>query len=112
MPRLSVGQTLYFVPHRGAPREVTITSVGRKWAYFGRHDQIRMETMAVQWDGFDHGRVYLSEADYEAERAADNIWAALYRKILPRSRPPGITADAIRQAAALLGIELSEAGNG
>lgn len=112
MPKITVGQTLYYVPCRGSPREITITNVGRKWAYFGRRDErVNVETMVVFWGGYE-GHCYLSAADYEAELSADKAWNALYSKIWPKNRRHGITAAAIREAAALLGVDIGEAGNG
>lgn len=116
---LTVGQKLWFVrednwaPSRNEPfekaRELTVERLGRKWAYCGVH-RVHRQTLIVDGEGYGSpGRCYLSREHYEAEKAADSAWNELHVQTR-RSRPGnGPTAEAIRQAAALLGVELPDA---
>lgn len=106
MPSLHVGQTLFFAPysnHTYSPKgEVTITKVGRKWATLSNNCRIDLETLVA--DGGEYtppGRCYLSQAEYEAEAAANNEWIK-FRQGLPYARPQGVTAEDIAAARKLL----------
>ena len=107
---LALGQTLFFVPYRGVvggrgtPSEVTVTSIGRRW--IGIRGNQRIDRITLEVDGGIYsspGRCYFSRADWEAEDAADEAWSALRQHLL-RSRPAGITVDAIKAVGCLLGL--------
>jgi hypothetical protein len=111
---LTVGQKLWLVPSQQGyrqPREATVTSVGRKWAtldtsQYGR-DRISLETLAV--DGGDYvspGQCWLSREDWVVATLADTLWQQFRKSIEYGRRPNGITAEAIQQAAELLGVKL------
>lgn len=106
------GQTLWYVPadmRWSKPREVTVTKIGRKWATLGNFGRVDITTMYV--DGGDYpspGRCYLSKEDYEVALSADRLWRKLVEKIGYKNRPMDVFADAIRQAAALLGVDLGD----
>lgn len=52
------------------------------------------------------GRVYASEADYHATRAAEVAWRAFLQRLNRQYRKPdGITADAIIEARRLLALD-------
>lgn len=113
-PKLAVGQTLWMVRTRGwgAPQEVVVAKIGRKWATLaGNQGRVEIGTLWLDGDGYSPpGQCYLSREVWEAEKRADVAWNALFRSY--RRRPPDLTADTIRQAAALLGIEIGEGDAG
>jgi len=101
---LKVGDTLWFVPERGygQPCELKIASIGRKWM-----------TVAPSWPGRIHkgtlwveegGQCYRSRGHYEAREATTASWNRLRDRM--RACPSDLTEQRIRQAAALLGVEL------
>lgn len=109
---LTVGQKLWLVPSvqwRGKPREVTVTSVGRKWATIdeSRRDRISLETLELDdSDCRSPGHCWLSREEWESAMLADTLWGQLERAVKFGRRPDGITAEAITQAAELLGVKL------
>lgn len=109
---LTVGQKLWLVlsvQWRGQQREVTVTSVGRKWATIdeSRRDRISMETLElVGDDGRSQGQCWLSREDWVVATFADTLWQQFKKSIEYGRRPDGITAEAITQAAELLGVKL------
>ncbi len=111
---LHPGQTLLFLRSRSRAEtvqfaEYTIERVGRVWAHTtgGRAAmRINKHTLVVDGGGYESpGRCYFSLDHYEAERQADAAWTALNQKVTYR-RPPNMTAETIREAAALLGIAI------
>ena len=102
-PRFTVGQTLWRVSrHSGRP--CTVTKIGRKWATLDGGERIDIKTMELEGYDFSFTRIFLSEAHYLRELDDRNTWVAFY-DALKRWQPPA-DAQTIRQAAALLGIEL------
>lgn len=111
---LTVGQTLWYVPHqryesgRDRGTEVTVIKVGRKWADLNRGiPRISIQTM--QADGGQYsspGRCYLSRDEWLAEITLNAIWRDFASRIGGQSPPDGVTEDAIRQAAELLHIPM------
>jgi hypothetical protein len=100
--RLTVGQTLwrgsrYF----GGP--CTVTKIGRKWASLNSGERIDIKTMQLEGCGT---QIFLSEAHYLRELEDWDAWQMFYRAVSDRRSKPPADAQTIRQAAALLGIEL------
>ena len=119
MSKLEVGQKLWLVTNgwRGGFRsalpgeEVTVTKVGRKWAELdhGRKTRIDINTLRVDSQGFGHspGRCYLSREVYEIEVRDSETWRVFHNWTRDKyGKPDGLTADAIREAAKLLGFEI------
>lgn len=121
--KLTVGQKL-LLDFISNDVEGVITKVGRRWAdvavpsvHNGRDDmRIDMDDLRVYVPGRsyplcraflsleDRSRVYAEErAKMDADMAWDRFKGAL---AVQYGRPDGISADTIRQAAALLGIQL------
>jgi hypothetical protein len=114
---IQVGQTLYWQrerlsrdPARGtwAPTEVTVAKVGRKmlhvsakWITATADLHTLQITSAVAGD-----RLYRSREEWEIEIAARLAWHRLHDHLRYNDCPPGLTAETIRQAAALLGVEV------
>lgn len=112
VPNLTVGQTLWYVPRRGSSQEVTIEKIGRRWATLAPHwcGRIDITTLAVGGGQYTSpAQCYLSEGAYTKWRTDLELWF-LFRRLLDRTTMPQGGADAIRQAAALLGLELEGVG--
>ena len=109
-----VGNTAYFVStcrHPVQKFDVTITKVGRVWAYMkggGLQIVVNMSTGKVK-PGFIEGTLYESKADYESDVELRKTWRAL-RSLLSDaySTPPGVTTEKIHEAARLLGFNIRE----
>ena len=81
---LTIGQKLWFVPrerYNGAPYEVEITKVGRKWAQtIGRRSDYRVnvDTLAMDSQGYGIvGQCYTDRDAYEAESQRQLRWDRL-----------------------------------
>jgi hypothetical protein len=103
MHALKVGQILWFVPNRnylGKPRHVEVTKIGSKWATLENGERIGINDLCVDGHGYGSpGRCYLSQQAYEIERETRAMWFKLYDA-------EGVDANAIRSAAAALGLKL------
>ena len=106
-----VGDTVFLVYHerrRGPNREVAITKVGRKWIEIndGQH---RFDREALCIDGGVYsspGRGWLAKGEYEDSVKLSAAWFRLKRFVFDTHNiPVGVTEDAIRQAAKLLGMK-------
>lgn len=102
---LSVGQKLCFVgTHRynKGPTEVTVTKIGRKWAYLDNGEKI--DSVTLWADGGQYGspgRCWLSEHDWMQEQERCRLWLELHKRLSFRP-PDGVSIDTIRQASAML----------
>lgn len=96
--KLEVGQKLWYVPSdsRQNQTEVTIQSIGRKWAkvcYVGRID---INTLEVDGGKFSSpGKCYISQEEYDNYVLIRSAWAELARKIPMYSLPEGMTQEKI-----------------
>lgn len=124
MADLRVGQVLLFVhedPFAGGyargrnetidqATEITVERIGRKWAHCSPGYRVDRHTLAVSGEGYSSpGRCYLSREHYAAEKAADAAWRAFLARVHSiYRRPPGLTAEAIRQAMDVLGLQPPE----
>lgn len=114
-----LGQKLWHVPsqHRASPEKnqyVTVTRVGRKWAYFNLYGNEYRFDLAKQWRGgfpVDGGRysstatVYLDKESYEAQAECERLFTEFQLK-LGYSPQPNVSASDVLDAAKMLGIEL------
>lgn len=110
--KLEAGQTLWFVPdrHYGRPHEVVVEKIGRKWARVvrARHDRIDVETLIMYSGDSRTGVCYLSEDDWKVQQAAQELWNKIAKGIWGRyNKPRHVTAEQIKQAAELLGVDLT-----
>ena len=107
--KLSIGQTLYWVSAqylREQPKEVTVTKIGRKWAYLSNNQRIDTENLIV--DGGDYipsGSVYLSKEEYDRLRDISAAWSKLRMDLQYSSLKMGITVEHITEARVLLGLD-------
>lgn len=89
---IEVGQKLFAVfTGYGSVRskEIEVTKVGRKWAYFGSHEKFDMETGWI--DGYGGGKVYANSTEYEHEKAMDKLWDEIVKATRYARRPPKLT---------------------
>lgn len=109
---LKVGQQLWFVPRErrsSQPKFVTVTKVGRDWAYVSGHrHNSRVSLVSLDIDGGEYaspGRCYLNREEYEQQVAATT---ALHQ-VAQGVKIYGLTTiplSDILQAAKLLKIEV------
>ena len=104
--KLTVGQTLWFVPERwhGKPdgSEVTVTKVGRLWF---EHDgsPARFDVKTLRHEN-GRGQCWLSGAAHAVHVARQHEWKRI-GEFLDRSRPPAdVSLHSMKQAALLLGV--------
>ncbi len=109
MDKPNVGDVLWLVPtsRHSKSREITVTKVGRKWAYYGegwQRDRFDISTGCVDGGGCSSaGRVYASRDEHEKRIAAGEAWDRLRRLVDRQWHPPeGVDAERIEQAIALL----------
>ena len=108
---------LWFVPDRGYSRvaqghDVTVTRVGRAWAYTGggwRCPVLCMDTLEEKpsRDGFGYrGQAYRSREAYEARVALAAAWEPFRRWVGATMTPPdGVDLEWIAGAAKHLGMK-------
>jgi hypothetical protein len=110
--RLTPGTKLWFVGSRNSrtEREVTVLSVGRKWAKLDNHTRIDIETMWADGGQYSSpGRAFRSKQEYDANVMLDRLWSDFRHHVADfYGKPDGITEGRIRAAAAALGIELTK----
>lgn len=115
MKKLEANQTLYFVGSGAFHKrqgDVTVVSVGRKWAtisgpYNGRID---IETLQADSAGYaSPGRCYPSKQAWLDAEAPQRAWRQLVNS-LPMGRPESVSLADIHQAAKLLGVEIDVLG--
>ncbi|MFL7901593.1 hypothetical protein ACJ41P_10700 [Azospirillum argentinense] len=113
--KLVVGQKLWRAPidrRDGEPRWVEITHVGRRLATVEQFERIDAHTLVPEIcrnGGFVRNRFYRTKEEWEVERERTAIWRTL-RDNIDHYPPADISTDAIRRAAALLGITLPDDG--
>lgn len=114
MSELKIGQKLWFVPSfkRGHPYEVTVTKIGKLYAYLDDRDR-RIHKGSLQVDGRGYnspGQCYLSKAAYEEEAALDAAWVYFRNFIRDRyTRPTNVSVEDIHAAMkALHMVELPD----
>jgi hypothetical protein len=109
-PKLTVGQKLWWVGrHRERSYEVTVVTVGRKWATIdtGRPNyRIDLETLIADGGKYSSpGMCYLSKKHWEVEFRQRNAWYAFSRRVAG-SRADYFTLAQIEKAAEVLGFNL------
>lgn len=105
MAELKVGQKLWLQSSVRylLSREVTVTKVGRKWAYIDNERyRIDKETLDIDGDGYcSPGKCYHSKDEYEALLALYDRWRGLSKKM--DCMPLDMTFEKINQIEQLLG---------
>lgn len=107
-------QKLWFVGsgnHARTRGEVTVHSVGRKWAEItgAYRCRIAIDTLIADAAGFSSpGRCYLSQADWLAQEGPKLAWQSL-RSQLPMACPKELSYDDIVAAGKLLGFDVTVA---
>jgi hypothetical protein len=106
---VKVGDVLWYQPSdtRYKGHEITVTKVGRKYAYFEHNSRFSLDKGIHDCPGYSPlGRVYADRTIREAEAALASAWLSLRKDFDCRWKPPeGVTTEAIQQARALLGLD-------
>lgn len=114
---LQVGQKLWFVSYEGDGMPVTVVKVGYKWAELDNGNKAEMtsckdgeiENEKPRYGG-QYGDLFVNEAAHaEKMKQQDlrNVWESLRSRLIPMYFPPAhLSADAIREVALNLGIDL------
>lgn len=113
--KYEAGQRLWmqyprYVYESGNGMEVTVTRVGRKYAYIktDSHDEYRIEVGQRHVDGkgayFNNspGTLWVSKADADAAHALSEEWREFVAR-LNSNTPQGMTAEKLAQIKALIG---------
>ena len=92
--------------------EFEVTKIGRVWAQIsaGGAYEYRFNLESLLIDGGQYmspGRIYLSREEYETEKATEGVWK-VFRECVDRTWKPEISVEKIREAAKILGIDLTE----
>ena len=114
--KLKVGQKLWLVPgsRHSEPREVTVTKVGRKWAYIdgyyhSRNTRVDMETLVLDGTIGYPDHCYLSKKAWEESTLKDRVWSAIRDKMRNSyRRPDHLSTEDLRAIEAFLGLEPTE----
>lgn len=109
--KLEVGQKLYWVGghnyNKSGTGEVTVVTVGRKWANLSNRYRIDIQTLFGDGGQYNSpGRCYLSREEYESKARLEKSWDTLHRAIRDRwSVPAGVTEETIHKVMDLLGMK-------
>jgi hypothetical protein len=110
MADIKVGQNMVLAtpPRHGEEwkvSDITITKVGRAYAYFGDFRRFGLKTMRDY--SYPGCRVFVSREAFEEDRKRSARWATFHAKVRRMLDPPDhITTQMIERAAAALEIEL------
>jgi hypothetical protein len=100
--------TELFIPAKswrgGSAYTATVTKVGRKWLSLSNHGRVNKKTMLL--DSCDTRQAFLSEAEWITDRDHKKLWSRFQKQISGHYGKPPATPEAIRKAAAALGITL------
>lgn len=118
MSEWHVGQTVFLVfddvyNRRSGTiptREVTIKSIGRKWASYGawKGDRFDIENGSIDGGNYTSpGRAWINREAYEEHTSLYELYAE-FSRCVGRFPQKGVTEDNIREAARMLGIVLDK----
>ena len=109
--KITAGQTLVLARRKSYGdrawelTDITVTKVGRVWAYFGNDERFSIVTGRVY--DYDGGAVFESREAFEVEQTRLTKWGRFQARLRNLYDPPThITTHMIEQAAAALEIEL------
>lgn len=111
--KLVVGQEVFYVSNerRDQPRYAKVVKVGRLWAYLDYRDyRINPTTLVIDSEQRSYGtpgRIYLTERQYQDEVALAGALMQLVKALTYTKRPVELKLEAVQQAAALLGVDLT-----
>lgn len=111
--KITAGQTLVLARRKSYGdrawelTDITVTKVGRVWAYFGNGNGERFSIVTGRAYDYDGGTAFESREAFEAEQTRREKWTRFQGRLRNLYGPPGhITTHMIEQAAAALEIEL------
>lgn len=106
-----VGDKFWFRPYDRryhiSPQVATVTAVGRKWLTLDIGHGMRADKLTLSIDGGSYsspGKLWPSQADYEAESARQSALYGL-RRYLESHASQGLTLEQIQQANVIFGRE-------
>lgn len=111
MADLTVGQTLWYVPKHGKPHEITAQKIGRKWAETTTRGKLNMQTLQIFQGDFMCGQCYADRAKWQYQRDRELAMQTFKTRVNDWGFGRDLSLDQIKQAAAILGIELPERTN-
>lgn len=109
MTEIMEGCELYLPKERYRNAQtVTVTKVGRKWLTLSNGERADKETLVLDQNHGSAPKLYQSEAAWQKEMGHNRLWGAFRSQVerTAHSRPPA-SEEAIRKAAALLGLPLN-----
>lgn len=96
----------YSTPDKG--REVTVATVGRKWASLSDSWPTRINIQTMEVDGGNYsstGKCYASEEAYKTHLNDVAAWKDFWQKVRSHSAlPEGVTAEMIQAARKVLNL--------
>lgn len=107
MRELQVGDTLWLVEERRQPRQVRVEKIGRVWLTLSDGRRVDRRTLRPETSAFATS-CFRTLEEYEEQTKLSRFWR-LFRYALDYKPAPGVTAEDVRQAAAILRISLPEA---
>jgi hypothetical protein len=110
--KYEVGQKVWFQPRDrtgGVGREMTIETVGRKWAKVGPY-RVGLDQTWIDGAGYTSpGRLYDSQQAHEQEMVKTRAWMNLRRNLEKHwHAPEHVTLEAIQRVTAELGFTLED----
>jgi hypothetical protein len=110
--QLKVGQTLYFASgQQWIPSgNVTVTRIGRKWAYLSNGRRMSKESFVVDGVGFTSpGCCWLSKEEHDAQLGRQRTWASIWALVGSARRAPAhLTIEELQAIEGLLKGERKE----
>lgn len=97
-----VGDTVWWVPRHGLPRERTVTKVGRLYLTLDGREEVVRATGRDRNNNW--GAAHPNREAYDAAVADDRAWGEFVQAVYRLRRPAHLDAARIREIAALLGI--------
>lgn len=106
---MKAGDKLWRVSDRrnGSQLEVTVVSVGRKWAQLDNGERCLIEDGAVDGGQYSSpATCWKSRGEYESARVLGGAWSSFRDKLYGLQKPPeGVTIETITQVCNLLGLK-------
>lgn len=105
---LKVGQKVYYVGRyrRGDTQWLTITKIGRVWAYTDLHVRFRVDDLRMYSDNNSPmGDIYLSKEAYDDAMASDRLRRMIRDRLDVFGRCPDLAT--LKSIAELLGMEVT-----
>ena len=100
------GKKLFWVANNNAriQADVTVLSIGRKWASLSNRERIDIKTLEADGRGYSSpGKCYESREAYELSIETQKAWSKLYNG-LTWALPSGMTLEKINEIRSILSL--------